>query len=66
MSLKRLIIFLKWNIDEDLIKKSIHLSSFDNIKKMSEIYSQKYGNAPKDGSFKGSFTRSGVDGLVFR
>jgi len=60
--LKSLIIFLRWNLDEDLINKSIRLSSFDNIKKMSEIYSQKYGNAPKDGSFKGNFTRSGVDG----
>ena len=29
---------------------------------MSKITPKKYGNAPKDGSFTGNFTRSGVDG----
>ncbi|GIS07948.1 MAG: hypothetical protein CM15mP112_00600 [Flavobacteriales bacterium] len=38
------------------------MSSFSNIKRMSKDHSQKYGNAPKDGSFIGNFTRSGVDG----
>tara|TARA_B100000674_G_C37911606_1_gene948851 strand:- start:737 stop:1555 length:819 start_codon:yes stop_codon:yes gene_type:complete len=60
--LKSLVVFLNLNIDEELINKSISLSSFSNIKRMSKIYSQKYGNAPKDGSFTGNFTRSGVDG----
>ena len=60
--LKSLINFLDWKLDDELIKKSISLSSFENIKKMSVKYSQQYGNAPRDGSFKGNFTRSGIDG----
>ena len=45
--LKSLIVFLDMNIDEELINKSIGLSSFSNIKRMSKIHFQKYGNAPK-------------------
>ena len=41
--------FSDLNIDEELINKSISLSSF-NIKECQKI-TPKYGNAPKDGSF---------------
>ena len=48
------------------LEKSIELSSFDNIKKMSEISNQHYGNAPKNGSFVGKFMRSGDDGQFLK
>lgn len=57
-----LIKELGWNYNDDLIQKSIKISSFDKIKKMGKIKNQKYGNGPKDGSFKGEFTRSGEEG----
>jgi len=60
-----LIIYLNWDFDSDLIKKSIELSSFTNIKKMSIFKKQFYGNGPTDGSFKGEFTRSGVESQFF-
>jgi len=31
------------------------------VKKMGEQTNQKYGNGPKDGKFKGEFTRSGEE-----
>lgn len=54
-----LVNYLNWDSDIYLIKKSIELSSFNSIKKMSILNNQHYGMAPSDGSFKGKFTRSG-------
>jgi len=60
--LTKLVQFLGWNLDVGLIKRSVELSSFNKVKKMGEEKSQQYGNGPKDGSFKGVFTRNGEDG----
>lgn len=60
--ISRLISDLGLKYDEDLIQRTIQISSFDSIKKMENKQNQAYGNGPKDGSFKGSFTRSGKDG----
>ena len=60
--LTKLVQFLNWNLDEGLIKKSVEFSSFNKVKKMGKEQSQQYGNGPKDGSFKGEFTRSGEEG----
>ena len=57
----KLVKQLEWKYNEDLIYKSIQFSSFQNAKKMAEEKNQSYGNAPKDGSFKGEFTRSGKE-----
>lgn len=59
---RKLIIELEWELNDDLIRKSIELSSFVKVRKMGVISNQKYGNGPKDGSFKGNFTRSGEEG----
>ena len=56
-----LIKFLEWDLDENLVEKSIEISSFKKVKKMGEDNFQQYGNGPKDGSFKGEFTRSGEE-----
>lgn len=58
----KLIKQLKWEYKDDIITKSITLSSFHNIKKMAEDENQNHGNGPKDGSFLGVFNRSGNDG----
>jgi len=60
--LTKLVQFLNWDLDEGLIKKSVEFSSFDKVKKMGKEKNQKYGNGPKNGKFKGEFTRSGVEG----
>ena len=60
--LSRLIKRLGWDYKEDIVAKSITLSSFDNVKKMAKEKNQNYGNGPKDGSFFGVFNRSGADG----
>ena len=57
----KLVKQLEWRYNEDLIYKSIQFSSFQNVKKMAEEKNQKYGNGPKDGKFKGEFTRSGEE-----
>jgi len=54
--------FLGWKLDNNLIRKSVGFSSFDKVKKMGKEKNQKYGNGPKNGKFKGEFTRSGVEG----
>jgi len=59
--IKFLIIALGWDVNLSLIKKSVEISTFSSIKEMSINNNQQYGNAPKDGSFKGVFNRSGVD-----
>ena len=56
-----LIKFLDWDCDEYLLKKAIIFSSFNTVKRMGQEKNQKYGNGPKDGSFKGEFTRSGEE-----
>jgi len=63
--LSALIHFLDWEYDEELIKKSVEFSSFKKVKEMGEEKGQKYGNGPKDGSFKGEFTRSGEEGQFY-
>ncbi len=60
--LTKLVQFLNWDLDEGLIKKSVEFSSFNKVKKMGKEQSQQYGNGPKDGSFKGEFTRNGEEG----
>jgi len=60
--LTKLVQFLNWDLDEVLIKKSVEFSSFNKVKKMGKMQSQQYGNGPKDGNFKGEFTRSGEEG----
>ena len=56
-----LINFLEWDLHENLVEKSIEISSFKNVKKMGKDNFQQYGNGPSDGSFKGEFTRSGKE-----
>ena len=60
-----LIQFLEWDVDLELLKKSVEMSSFNKVKKMGEDKGQEYGNGPKDGSFKGEFTRSGEEGQFY-
>lgn len=55
----RLVNYLNWDYNSNLIKKTVEISSFNSIKKMSIVNKQLYGNGPIDGSFKGQFTRSG-------
>jgi len=57
----KLLKFLDWDFDEELARKSVDFSSFKKVKKMGEEKNQKYGNGPKDGKFKGEFTRSGEE-----
>ncbi|MFX0093633.1 MAG: sulfotransferase domain-containing protein, partial [Candidatus Hodarchaeota archaeon] len=47
---------LNWNLDKNILKKSIKLSSFENIKKMSQDQNQEYGFTNE---LKGQFMRSG-------
>ena len=56
-----LIKFLDWDCDEYLLRKAIVFSSFNKVRTMGQEKNQKYGNGPKDGSFKGEFTRSGEE-----
>lgn len=60
--LSSLIGEIGWVKDEILINRSVELSSFDQVKKMGRETKQRYGNGPKDGSFIGEFTRSGIEG----
>ena len=60
--LSSLIDDIGWVKNDILINRSVFLSSFDNIKKMGRENKQIYGNGPKDGSFIGEFTRSGIEG----
>ena len=57
----KLLKFLDWDFDEDLVKKALEFSSFNKVKEMGDKKNQKYGNGPKDGSFMGEFTRSGEE-----
>jgi hypothetical protein len=61
----KLLKFLDWDFDEELVKKTIDISSFKKIKKMGAKKSQMYGNGPKDGSFNGEFTRSGEESQFY-
>lgn len=49
---------LGFPLDEAALRKSIAVSSFENIKKMGQETDQKYGICSAD-RFKGEFTRSG-------
>ena len=60
--ISRLVREMGWKFSSQLIEKSIQISSFENVKHMGKIHRQEYGNGPKDGSFKGKFTRSGKEG----
>ena len=62
IELRRIISLLGWIVDDDLVARSINISSFDNIKSMSSESIQEYGNGPSDGTFHGQFLRSGTDG----
>ena len=60
----KLIQFLEWELDNSLVKKSVKLSSFSNIRSMGKKMGQKHGMAKGGagyGSFKGEFTRSGEE-----
>ena len=56
-----LISFLDWDFDQELVSRVVEMSSFDQVKKMGLERLQKHGNGPKDGKFKGEFTRSGEE-----
>ena len=60
-SFSKLLKFLEWHFEKELLKKSINFSSFKRVKEMEQEKNQNYGNGPKDGSFKGEFTRSGEE-----
>ena len=62
MELLRLIQFLGWKEEKNLIKKAVELSSFEKVNNMGKESDQAYGNGPKDGTFFGNFTRSGQEG----
>ena len=57
----KLLAFLDWEYDKELVKKAVIFSSFKSVKQMGREMDQRYGNGPKDGSFKGEFTRSGEE-----
>ena len=59
MELLRLIQFLGWEQDKELIIKAVALSSFERVSQMAKEQKQHYGNGPKNGTFFGDFTRSG-------
>lgn len=64
----KLIQFLGWELDDRLIKKSVKISSFDNIRNMGIRTGQKKGMAKGGGgygSFKGEFTRSGEESQFY-
>ena len=61
----KLLKFLEWDLDKELMRKAINISSFNKIKIMGAKKSQMYGNGPKDGSFKGEFTRSGEESQFY-
>lgn len=60
--LEKLVQFLGFDHKKECLKKSVELSSFNSIKNMGITTNQQHGNGPKDGSFKGEFTRSGEEG----
>lgn len=49
---------LGFDLDEAVLRKSIQMSSFENVRKMGRECNQLYGMGPPEG-FKGEFTRSG-------
>ena len=60
----RLIDFLDWDLNRELVRRTVEMSSFNKIKKMSLEMNQKYGMGPKD-TFEGEFTRSGKEGQFY-
>ena len=59
-----LINFLDWNFNQELVRRTVELSSFNQVKKMGLNNHQKFGMGPKD-TFKGEFTRSGREGQFY-
>ena len=61
--MKKIFIKLKLPLKDELIKKTVKLSSFKNIKDMASKLNQLNGMASKEGesNFKGVFVRSGEE-----
>ena len=61
--MKKIFIKLKLPLKDELIKKTVKLSSFKNIKVMASKLNQLNGMASKEGesNFKGVFVRSGEE-----
>ena len=61
--MKKIFIKLKLPLKDELIKKTVQLSSFKNIKDMASKLNQLNGMASKEGesNFKGVFVRSGEE-----
>ena len=61
--MKKIFIKLKLPLKDELIKKTVKLSSFENIKVMASKLNQLNGMASKEGesNFKGIFVRSGEE-----
>ena len=61
--MKKIFIKLKLPLKDELIKKTVKLSSFKNIKDMASKLNQLNGMASKEGesNFKGIFVRSGEE-----
>jgi len=61
--MKKIFIKLKLPLKDELIKKTVKLSSFKNIKVMASKLNQLNGMASKEGesNFKGIFVRSGEE-----
>ena len=62
--LVRLISFLDWDLNQELVRRTVEMSSFNKVKKMGLERNQKYGMGPKD-TFEGEFTRSGKEGQFY-
>ena len=64
IEIARLISFLGWDFNQELVKRTVEMSSFNKVKKMGLEKNQKYGMGPKD-TFEGEFTRSGKEGQFY-
>ena len=62
--LVRLISFLDWDLNQELVRRTVEMSSFNKVKKMGLERNQKHGMGPKD-TFEGEFTRSGKEGQFY-
>ena len=60
-AVSRLIDFLDWDLNQELVRRTVEMSSFNKVKRMGLEMNQKHGMGPKD-TFKGDFTRSGKEG----
>jgi hypothetical protein len=62
--LVRLISFLDWDLNQELVRRTVEISSFNKVKTMGLERNQKHGMGPKD-TFEGEFTRSGKEGQFY-